>query len=262
LFFKNPKKVFISCYYSIFSMCIIYTCKKNRIATVDIQHGVQDYNHSAYGKWKNVPKEGYNVLPDEFYCYSEKESLVINEWIKQNKCMGHKVRIIGNLWLNKWNKNNNYTEKTLKYLNVLKKSYGEKKVALITLQDLNTFFDTAWFLNVIKKFSKEMLWMIRMHPCNKDLPEILNAFKSLDSVELNLATNLPLPILIKFADIHITAYSTCVEDFANFKKKSIIIHPKGKQYYNYLIERDDAVLALTEKDAVRAINTILFKENL
>ena len=74
-FFKEYKckKVYLTCYYQTKNFAIILACKHLGIKTIDIQHGAQEEYHLMYSRFKQSPKNGYNLLPDYFQVWERNQ---------------------------------------------------------------------------------------------------------------------------------------------------------------------------------------------
>ena len=57
----RPQAVFINCYYSLFHQALIYSCKKKRIQTIELQHGLISKGHIQYSPQKFI---GTDTFPD------------------------------------------------------------------------------------------------------------------------------------------------------------------------------------------------------
>jgi hypothetical protein len=131
-------------------MSACYLAKKLKIPVIEIQHG--EFLFPAY-PMKKVPKEGYNICPDSWWIWGEKEynSLNCNDY--------HKPIQTGNLWALCWNKG--YYEPSIDsnmITNVLPK-------IIVTLAPLgNTQGLTSILLELIMKFKGSVFWIVRLHP--------------------------------------------------------------------------------------------------
>ena len=61
-------------------MGLLLAAKRNGIRTIDIQHGVQSENDFLFSSWTNIPTNGYELLPDIFWCWSNVEKENIDKW--------------------------------------------------------------------------------------------------------------------------------------------------------------------------------------
>lgn len=230
IFFKKvlkkvkPKEIFILCYYSDEIMSLIHVANILGIKTIEMQHGSQTDAHLAYGSWNNIPKEGYSTIPSEYWCWDTDSANVLSKWI--NNTTKYSVKITGNFWVNYWKK--------------IDLEYKYKDFILYSLQPLPITIEELFPINIINLIKNTpQLWFIRLHPrqyeFKKHIEYFLNLNKVLDKVNIEDATNDPLPLLLKYSIIHITHSSTTVIEASFFNKQTILINEIGKDYYPELI---------------------------
>jgi hypothetical protein len=230
-FFKNvfkkisPEKVFILCYYSEDIMALTAAANQLGIETYEMQHGPQSDFHLAYGSWTSIPKKGYCLLPKVFWNWDNESALIINRWAIHSKF--HSAEVVGNFWVDYW-KNNLTPNK-------------EKNIILYSLQcapiSLNDLF-TDEIINCIKKDNHK--WYIRLHPRHLHeielIKDILKDKGVLNKVNIDEASQVPLPQLLKDTKLHITNSSGSVIEASYFNVKTIITGEIGLLYYQYLID--------------------------
>lgn len=193
----KPKKILILCYYSedsIFALTV--AANQMGIKTIEMQHGPQTEIHLAYGSWSNIPKEGYDILPREYWCWDNYSQSIIGKWAKNNPL--YQVNVVGNPWIDYWAKN----KSICKYSDYILYSLQPSP---LTIEKL--------FPQVIIDFikNKPYKWFLRLHP--RQLPE-MNTIKEylkekgiLELVNIDDATNDALPLLLANAKIHLTHFS-------------------------------------------------------
>ena len=72
-------------------------CHKLKIKVIEYQHGfINDY-YNMYTNWKNLPNNGFELLPDIFWVWAEDNAIKINEW--SSKTNKHKAIVGGNMYL-------------------------------------------------------------------------------------------------------------------------------------------------------------------
>ncbi|MGI5912562.1 MAG: hypothetical protein ACOX6E_08315, partial [Syntrophomonadaceae bacterium] len=253
----KPKAVFIVDYYNIIAMSIILAGRRLNVPTIDIQHGVQGDLHIAYGGWQKVPKHGFNLLPDYFWVWSESEASVINKWRLKDKIDTHKPFIGGNIWLEMWKRGE--TALVIKYNEIFNKSLNRnnKLVILFTLQPLNIHEKyPEWIINAINNSPKNWIWLIRLHPCMlTERQKVIEYFVRGGNarVEIDIATDQPLPIILRNADVHITSFSSTVIEAQDFGVYSVVVDYEGEEYYKREIETGWVIPAYNEHELIKAI---------
>lgn len=257
----QPKIGFVTDYYNYTGMAFVLACKELKITSVDIQHGVQGEYHIAYGRWNNVPKDGYELLPTIFWCRGEFEANAIKDW-NQAVSKYHRPIISGNLYLNQWVDGNNelvnyYDQQIL----VFKKDKPPVHI-LYTLQNYNI---PEWVWQAIKDSPSNWFWWLRLHPTQieqrKEILELIEGYQ-LRRVELNLASDLPLYVILRHIDLHVTGWSTTVIEAESFGIPSIMIHQNGEEYFKQQLESGIARQAYSKEQLYEAINALLdYKKN-
>jgi hypothetical protein len=224
----SPRVVFVNCYYSLEGAALMLACRRSGIVSIDVQHGVQGLLHVAYGSWCNVPPDGYDLLPDRFWCWSEREVDAIRAWAAQTT--RHFGFVGGNLWLEKWSdeaapfvRSAHETVRTM--------LRPDTHVVLVTLQwgiADRTFL--LPLLRLIRDAGGRFSWWLRLHPVMRGRRDEVRALldeHGLEHVLLDQPTELPLPALLQQADIHLTHSSSAVLEAASLGVGSIITGGSG-----------------------------------
>jgi len=254
----KPKETYIVSWYGYLGMAICYACNKYNIPIYDIQHGVQGKYHFAYSAWNNIPSCGYNTHPSNYLNWSKEDSDNINQWLEKSN-LPKSAKVKGNLIQEKFLDD---TEISLYYDNRYNEKYNiykyNKKI-LITLQREKSC--PEYILELLKKSSNNVLWLIRFHPLTdlKTKKRIKKQIKKLnrDNYEIDFATEAPIYCLLRNIDLHITQESSVVIEAANFNVKSIITSENAKLHYaSYL--KDNKIYHADSYNTINAIiNNIL-----
>jgi hypothetical protein len=258
-YFKNilervkPSLVFIAEYYSIFGSSLILACRDCGIKTVDIQHGIQGEDHMAYSSFTKIPRNGYEVLPSIFWCWSDYEAGVIKKW-SSSVPGAHEPFVGGDLWRNAWQRDNDTVKRYDDLIGEIRHGTNGSKVILFTtsmLEDLN-----PWVLEAIRSSPARYHWWIRIHPCrhaDRDIVKRMLKDHSLDGVEVDRPTDMPLLALLRHADVNVTAYSSTVLEAEHFGVPSVIIDPTGETLFPDQMASGCAMTAFTAEALFRAI---------
>ena len=225
----SPKNVFILCYYSEDIMALTAAANQLKIYTYEMQHGPQSYYHLAYGSWSKIPVNGYSLLPKIFWNWDNQSSKCIEHWAKNTNF--HSAEVVGNFWVDYWRNKSNQDI--------------DNEFILYTLQcepiKLSDLFSNE-IINCIRRDTHK--WYIRLHPrhLNKidTIKGILEKNKILNKVNVDEATSLPLPQLLKNAKLHVTNSSGSAIEASYFNVTSIITGEIGLLYYNDLIDSNQA----------------------
>ncbi|MFL5754304.1 MAG: hypothetical protein ACJ76F_12910 [Bacteroidia bacterium] len=224
----KPKRLIALCYYS--DLSLIAAANKLNIETIDMQHGAQAPAHLAYGSWSNIPAEGYNFLPRNYWCWNEQSRSVISEWAVLTE--KYRSFVGGNVWVDHWMGKNDPCSST--------------GFILYTLQPDSLTLNQLFPDSLIREIrSGKHKWFIRLHPRQlKNSAEItayLEQHGIFNLVNIDDATKEPLPLLLKHCLIHVTNSSASAIEASLFGKKTILLHEIGKLYYADLISESKAV---------------------
>ncbi|EGQ27039.1 hypothetical protein HMPREF9372_0961 [Sporosarcina newyorkensis 2681] len=265
---KKTKAVFIVNYYQLNSHALILAARRVGIPSVDIQHGNQ--RDLFYHQWLNVPSEGYNVLPNYFWCWDQKDSKVINEWADQTSI--HKAINGGNPWIELWKDESlllvkEYDQITAQYI-------SEDEVNIIlTLQPLYGLPTwrtnvPVWVVSAIGESPDNWKWHIRYHP--QMLGNYSNEMKMCETllkphiikgkVETKRATEEPLMAILRKMTVHITAFSTSVTEAMHLQVPSITIHQQAKEFYKNEIESGWVSPVKNSEELIEAIHSLSLKK--
>lgn len=228
----KPKYSFGLCYYNNAMYGMILAAKEMGITSVDMQHGTQGKYHAAY-QFTKVPENGYNCLPNEFWCWEEESfASILNNPIGKY----HKPVISGNPWVTflseKGSENNQFFPK-------------DKPLILFTHQPLKPVLDD-YLLETIQKTKNQYCWWIRLHPTisEKDQREIYDLLKKYNvenDVEVDIATQLPLPIILKYTSLHLSKYSGAIIEAMLTGTITIVLEGIGVKTFQSIIAQGKAV---------------------
>lgn len=245
LFFQNiieknkTECAFLICYYWDWAMALIHACHQKGIKTIEMQHGSQE-NWFPYTKWLNVPENGYDMLPDYFWCWTKGETRQINHWAKPTG--RHLAFEGGHAWLSFF-KTQNFIQNAYKqqHEQLAKVKKAGKRIILYTGQPLNDRFLDEELINIIKETAGDCIWWLRVHPRLLDkIDTFLHEVKEAGIghlVEITDASFLPLPLLLQYTDVHITQESSSVIEAYLCNVPSIIMSKNGSVFYEFIIEQ-------------------------
>ncbi len=93
---ENAKAAFFYPYYGTVSFAYNLACKRNKISTVEIQHGYYgERTHMQNGIRKLESKN--EILPDYIWCWEERDKIAVEKWGRVNDALPG-VYVGGNLW--------------------------------------------------------------------------------------------------------------------------------------------------------------------
>lgn len=194
----KPKVCFLECWYHPTAMAYIRAARKLGIKTVEVQHGEQ---HGMYRSWSNVPKTGYDTMPNLWWCWGEESAKEINRWSSPLH-PDSQAFVGGNPWIARFldtRKNENKDER-------------QNKNVLVALPNK----ELGAISNILEAFSnspENTTWYFRLHPMQltggykeKLEEELRKSGRSNFEIEKACAT--PLFDLLLNIDFLITPWST------------------------------------------------------
>ncbi|WP_158859876.1 hypothetical protein [Lunatibacter salilacus] len=221
----KPKASFGLCYYSPAMFGMNLAANSMGITAIDMQHGAQGELHPAY-HYSKVPTNGYNSLPKEFWCWDDHSYRFIAQWSNGTK---HKAKVSGNPWLL-------YVKERAVVTDIPK----EKPIILFTHQPLVPVIN-EYLVQSIKDTCEDFLWMIRLHPRitvedRNSLIAILKEEGVLDKIDLKIANELALPLLLEHASIHISKFSGAIIEGVALNTPTIILEQIGIKTFSTIME--------------------------
>ena len=254
----SPRLVFVNCYYSLEGAALMLACKRCGIMSIDMQHGVQGNLHFAYGAWANVPHEGYDLLPDRFWCWSETEVRTIRSWTDERN--GHHVPMLGgNLWLDMWRDEGAALVKTSDEAVRAIVRIGTC-VVLVTLQwgmTDETFLDPL--IKLMVDAGESWTWWIRLHPVMStrrgEIAQMLLR-RGLKHALIDEPSDIALPALLRHAGVHLTHSSSATLEAAEFGVATVVASSYGAACFPELV-RDGVVMAVESLSSELALPALL-----
>jgi hypothetical protein len=238
----QTKKVIAVSYYGFDSMwSCMFAANQLGITSVDFQHGPQTEVHMAYASWTKVPKNGFSIMPKEYWCWDEESAKEINRWAVP---VGTNAKTYGQPWLaHIQNKQvqEGFQERALVVL------YSLQTFPLFTLE--NTF--TPEIIKLIKKSKHK--WVLRLHPSNTQESYLIKDYLNKQEVEKGKYTiqrpnDTPLPTVLSRSLLHITNYSGCTIEARELGVKTVLIDAVGLEMFKSYIDKE-LVIYLDKKGA-------------
>ena len=247
----KPKLIVLECFYGNPNYSgLLAASKKRKIKSVDLQHGISA--DQMYMGWTKTPNEGYDLLPDYYWCWSKYDVNNIMSSRQQSPALSPMLG--GNLWFRKQlsetrkNVSNNHIESLL--------SCGSyKKIMLVTLQHSIPVSDIL--IKAINNSDKDWLWLVKFHPLDFVDPEYRNrykaALKDCKNVEYENTTGADLYFLLKKANVHLTHHSTSSIEAISLKVPTILLGNKFETIFKEFIDSKNFYVAQTETEILGLI---------
>lgn len=237
------------------SLCMV--CHKLNIPVYDFQHGTITDQGISYGREYNLTKAA-DRLPTGYLCWDNASAALLNQWCPQRNIQ---VEVLGHPWLYRFN-NPDSSDLLIKNISPDKLFPKDKKIILIALQwglgaIYPDFFDKedvihSVLLDVIAELGNEVAWLIRLHPVHMNDKKILRAikklFKNTDSVEIEWASTLPLPLVLSVCHGHITWDSSVVLEAAHYGVPSFVLNPGHFSIYFQTHSKNESKLPYIQQE--------------
>jgi glycosyltransferase involved in cell wall biosynthesis len=245
----RPRIGFVPYFSAPTAFAFVLACHDAGIPSVNLQHGCQGPEHVGFGSWSAIPPGGYELLPSYFWCWSRADTEVIESWT--SNLTTHIPIHGGNPWINMWKRLRDRREPAVRQGDVA--ADPSRTHVVYSFPPEPRIPDAV--LDVIRASPDSWVWWLRLHPsrpagAEREVREQLSGLANVH-VEVERATDMPLFDLLHFADVHVTLYSTVVQEAAAFGVPSVIVSPIGERYYGDVIAAGLAVMAM-EPDTIRA----------
>jgi hypothetical protein len=241
----NPKFIFVNGFH--YQAPLISAAHHLNIKTIDIQHGIQVGWNPLYNNWDEIPKEGYQSVPDKFFVWGQKEFDNINNVFQGKK---HTPIIVGNPWLER------QLELSPAFDNNILKTFSKYKLKILVILQNQT--DVPELIKeLISQSSDDILWIVRHHPKGKKFK--LNDFGNNSNVLVSkYVDTVSLSQLLKNIDITISAGSTVSWESDYFGNINFIFSNEGKENYKDEIEKEQFYFIENSEDFYEKIFNIDF----
>jgi len=234
--FLRPKVLF----YSSFTgwTPLTWACRRLGIPTVDIQHGGQSPYHYLTTHWTKVPTEGYDFMPDYFWCWSDTNRRFIEPWLPGGACR-HVPLVGGNRHVAKWRRLGE-TLLAADEREYLAKLRTKRKVILVTLGYSVEEILPQSLVEAVAN-APDWSWLFRLHPLHRG-PSVVDGLRrrlrsaGVADVDVEMPTRTRLHALLAAAHHHVTPFSTAGREALAFGVPTLIVHPVGRTYFADEIE--------------------------
>jgi hypothetical protein len=236
---KYQVKHLINIVYSNFvAIGFVLAARQLGIKTTEYQHGSQDDTHPIYTGWSLIDSAGYQLLPENYWVWSQLNQERIQKWTKYSN--NHSAKITGNFYINRFLSTN--INKTT------------NNTILLTLQDPTQF--PVFMYNAIANSPKEWIWWVKEHPRYKLTRRIWKKFEDASAQIFNMSDE-HIYTLFSKVTLHITGYSTCAFEAELFDLPTVFFDETARLGYQELISNNEHfVYASDENEVVDSIKRL------
>jgi hypothetical protein len=240
-----------SVYNTLVGMAFCLAARRSGIPAVDVQHGVTAGN-PAYEGWSRVPEDGFALLPSHFWCWSETDARPVRGW-PSGAAERHRAFVGGHPWLALWRS----ARPLAAALRARLPDRGGASLAvLVTLNWSSGFSDRLTAL--MRSAPRDWTWWIRLHPLMTRERAAIRSWCASEMpgrADVDAATDLPLPLLVEAADVHVTHNSTVIQEAARLGTPSVAIDARAIDVYADELASGWAVFAGDTPAIVEAVRS-------
>ncbi len=252
----KPRVVMSVCYFGAHGMALNLAARRAGIVSVDLQHGVF-VNHIAYDSWTAVPDDGYELLPDVFWCWTKRDAAVIDSWSERSQ-RRHRSLVGGQPWTCLFHdRESRIASEARARVEQLRAATSAERIVLLTLQWDQGF--TPLMKALIKEAPAGWHFWIRLHPAmSQERPEIRRWIEehAPGRCSVDEPSDLPLPVLLQRTDIHCTRYSTVVQEAAAAAVPSLVLDRFALDLYGAEVAAGWVELGETAATGIAAIEKL------
>ncbi|MDG2989583.1 hypothetical protein L3556_01350 [Candidatus Synechococcus calcipolaris G9] len=230
---------------------ICKACHDRKILVYDLQHGMIDPDEifiQALGYYNKNYKD-LTILessPHGFLCWDQKTASNLRKKIDHDVISTYSI---GHPWLNRFLRNDpadQLVQEARKQWRCLK---NDKPKILVSLQwgmkenysqYVPNFVMPLALEDVILAEGDKYHWLVRLHPVQirgDEISYVLNyleqTFGKNRTIEWDVPSNAPLPIVLEWSDLHITFDSSTTIEAAMMGVKTGLLSPEIGSYYSY-----------------------------
>ena len=241
-FLKKTKaqEVVALCYYNTSVFGAFLAASKMGIKKVDLQHGPNTANHTAYGKWNFLSNKHNVFLPNEFWTWDNSSAMVVNDYLKSSD--HHKAIVYGNDWIKHWERNPDSFD-------------IPENINLYSLQPLSEPIPDFFWSYIKRTLDKGQTWWLRLHPRQSHLDYEKLKSKVTDlgldgSVHIDKANVYPLPVVLKHTNLHFTMFSGTAIEAAMFGVHTFFLDKRA----NLLMSQYPELFHSFDQEMIEAVN--------
>lgn len=238
--------------------------KKLSIPIYDLQHGNIDDESPFYSKSFGLGSNQDN-LPTGYLCWNQESANVLLDWTPKKNV---EVHIVGNPWFNRFLHKREDDELVQELITTESLSTSDAPTILVTLQWGRDLYSDGNVTNgvmptelekTILQTANQYDWLIRLHPLQlhgQEAPMVKKYMRSTFSDVKNVywedCSNIPLPMVMAQADLHVT-YDSCTTVEASWiglytALLNPEIRPGGRTESYYIDERASGMAEVVPLD--------------
>lgn len=242
---EQVKAVFVVGYYDVGGYAYVLAANRAGAASIDVQHGVTGDLNMAYADWHVQPAQGFALLPAHFWCWTDEDARVVQRWATMPGTARQQTVVGGHPFMEAWRTGAMRLQgQAQQLLDQLQADAGGRPAVLVTLQPHLT--SPAALAPLLQTWQRQpdVAWWLRLHPLAADdraaIEELLVSH-GVSHWNIEAATALPLPILLREAAMHATHSSSTVIEAELLDIPSVVWSDYGEQLFEAHIRRGAAI---------------------
>lgn len=240
----QPKAVFLTCSYCNWINIVVQYSNNSNITTIELQHGIIHNFHVGYIYSK---KHSGQSVPSYFLAFGKKEYDILSN------VFDSKILIEGNDYFQLMQSGITFDQKSVFEI---WPQIKDKKIILVTSQGLTGEKLTQFFSKVASILPKEYIIIYRLHQ-NERLLFDKKKYENLISnknVVIQTDDTITLYQLLQHAYVHVSVFSTVLEEALAFSVPNIIVTQNGWENVKYLIDKGLGIPANTPENFIKALS--------
>jgi len=217
-----PKLVFLSSYTGAYFICA--AARSLGITVVDIQHGGMHRHHPLAANWHKVPAGGYALLPDVFWCWTNRSAGYISDTMPA--C--HQAIVGGNPKA--------ALEQMLAPHDLAQTARGDRPQILVALQYGAEDLVKPHVLEAHARTRDTADWHFRLHPMGWDRRQEAVKLLQVDENMIVTASRVPLQQQLAGMDLLVTNNSTIVHEAIDHGVQPVVCAELGAMTFDDLIQ--------------------------
>lgn len=207
----------------------IFVCSAGSLSSVpvyDLQHGCIESSVRFYNNYKCQP---YGFLTWD----QNSLNILVDNGLNTSTSL-----VLGHPFIYRFHVKNIDDIFVAKYVECNVTENDLENILITTQPNLDTYYNAGFkvlpqeLIDLIYETKDSYNYFIRVHPVLKEIyiDKIYTIFKGISSsLQIDKATNIPLPALLSSIDLHITYHSAVVKECSQFGINSILLSPEIKK---------------------------------
>lgn len=242
---EQVQAVFVVGYYDVGGYAYVLAAQRAGVPSIDVQHGVTGDLNVAYADWDVEPAVGLALLPKHFWCWTDDDARVVERWASKHRHAAHRAFVGGHPFLEAWRTGAMHLPcEAQQALNRLRVDGEARPAVLVTLQPHLASEESLAPLLQAWQLQPRVAWWIRLHPLAANDRAAIEALLTRHGVthwNIQEATSLPLPVLLREAALHVTHSSSAVIEAELLSLPSVVWSEYGAQLFEPHIRRGAAL---------------------